>query len=205
MTHSRAPGAARSKAAVPPRSRGHARSVAAIPPKTRGMTMVEVCISMVVLMVAVGGTLSSISSHLVLGTTARETAVAYLEAERLVERLKAEPFAQLFARYNDSVDDDPVGPPVPGANFDLPGFTPWPTDPDGRVGRIFFPVAEGDPGMLREDITFNGRTLDLDADGDIDPDDRSLDYALLPVRVRVQWRGQSGNRFIELQTILITP
>ena len=28
------------------------------------------------------------------------------------------------------------------------------------------------------------------------------DYLILPVRVRVEWRGRSGDRFIELQAIL---
>lgn len=171
----------------------------------RGMTMVEVCISMVVLLVAIGGTLSTISGHLVLGASARETSVAYHEAQRLLERLKSEDFELLFARYNESADDDPAGVSAPGSAFDVAGLSARAGDGDGRVGRISFPVEEAAPTHLREDLVFNGRTLDLDADGVLDGDDRSGDYVLLPVRVRIEWKGRSGNRFVELQTILITP
>jgi len=169
------------------------------------MTMVEVCVSMVVLLVAIGGTLSTISGHLVLGESARETALAYLEAQRLVERLKAEDFRTLFARYNASAADDPAGTPSPGANFDVAGLAPSPTDQDGRVGRISFPVRDDEPAKLREDLEFNGRTLDLNADGNSDPDDHSNDFVVLPIRVRIAWRGRSGSRFIEIQTILASP
>lgn len=169
------------------------------------MSMIEVCISMVILLVAIGGTLGTISSHLVLGASARETALAYLEAQRLVERMKAEDFESLFARYNSTQADDPAGVHSPGAGFAIAGLTPRASDPDGRVGRIFFPSEEDAPEQLREDIRFNGRELDLDANGDRVAGDRSKDYVLLPVRVRVEWKGRSGNRFVELQTTLIKP
>lgn len=168
------------------------------------MTLVEVLISMVVLLVAVGGTLGTISGHLVLGDSARETALAYQEAQRLVETMKAEPFRQVFARYNDLPDDDPDAS-APGAHFGVSSLAPWATDGDGRVGRVLFPVDSTAPGELREDLEFNGRTLDLDADGSSDARDHSDDYAVLPVRIRVEWKGRSGNRFVELQTLLTAP
>lgn len=167
--------------------------------------MLEVCVSMIILLVAIGGTLGTISSHLVLGASARETATAYLEAQSLIERMKAEDFSQLFARYNATAADDPAGVGSPGDGFDVSGLAPWPTDADGRVGRIFFPVDESEPDRLREDLVFGGRTLDLDASGDTDAADHSGDYALLPLRVRVEWRGRSGNHYIEVQTTLISP
>jgi hypothetical protein len=171
----------------------------------RGMTMVEVCISLVILLVAIGGTLGTISSHLMLGASARETGLAYLEAQRVVERLKAEDFALLFARYNGTRADDPGGVASPGEGFEIDGLTPWDGDADGRVGRILFPTEDAAPAVLREDIVFNGRTLDLNADGSSDAGDRSGDYAVLPVRVRVEWKGRSGNRYVEVQTTLLAP
>jgi len=169
-----------------------------------GMTLVEVMISMMVMLVAVGGTLGTISGHLMLGDSARETALAYQEAQRVVETMKAENFGEVFARYNDPTGDDPDASSA-GAHFEVPGLTPWKTDADGRVGRILFPVDTGAPGVLREDIEFNGRSLDLDADGSSDAQDHSDDYAVLPVRIRVEWKGRSGNRFVELQTLLTSP
>jgi hypothetical protein len=169
------------------------------------MTMIEVCIAMVVLLVAIGGTLGTISSHLVLGASARETSLAYLEAQRLVEQLRAEDFALVFARYNESAADDPAGIVAPGPDFAVAGLAPRESDADGRVGRISFPVEAAEPVRLREDILFNGRALDLNADGALAADDRASDYMLLPVRVRVEWKGRSGNRFVELQTVLIAP
>ena len=47
-----------------------------------GLTSVELAVSMVVLLVALGGVLSSISSSVLVGESARETSRAYLEAHR---------------------------------------------------------------------------------------------------------------------------
>ncbi len=190
-----------SQRTMPLRARGPARP----PSARRGMTLVEVCISMVVLLVAIGGTLGTISGHLVLGAAAHETSQAYLEAQRMLEQLETEDFALLFARYNETTADDPLGVPSPGANFAVAGFAPRDTDADGRVGKISFPVSADAPARLREDLQFNGRTLDLDANGLLDSQDRSGDYVLLPVSVRIDWKGRSGNRFVELQTVLISP
>jgi prepilin-type N-terminal cleavage/methylation domain-containing protein len=169
-----------------------------------GFTMVELSISMVVLLVAVGGTLSSISSTAVLGDSARETTLAYLEAQRTLERLRGEEFGQLFALYNDDPADDPAGnATASGAGFAVGGLGPVEGDADGRVGRILFPVDGA--GRLHEDVLFAGRQHDLDADGSIGSADVSGNYVLLPLRVRVEWNGRSGNRYVELQTVLTQP
>ena len=71
-------------------------------------------------------------------------------------------------------------------------------DADGLSGRIIFPVVAGFPGELREDLndeSFVAR--DLNSDNVQDALDHSGDYDLLPVRVRIEWRAKSGNRFIE--------
>lgn len=161
---------------------------------------------MVVLLVAVGGTLSSISSLVVLGESARETTLAYLAAQRQVEALRSQDFATVFPRFNSDPGDDPDGfGTASGAGFDVVGLDPAAVDGDAHTGRFLFPVDEGDPGRLREDVLFVGRRHDIDASGVIDAEDVSRTYMLLPVRVRVEWRGRSGNRFVELQTILVQP
>jgi hypothetical protein len=44
--------------------------------------------------------------------------------------------------------------------------------------------------------------MDLNADGTVDTADHASDYTLLPVRVRVDWRGPSGPQNYQLETIL---
>ena len=45
--------------------------------------------------------------------------------------------------------------------------------------------------------------MDLNADGVIDGDDRSDDFVILPVRIRVRWRGVTGLRFYDVCTVLL--
>lgn len=73
-------------------------------------------------------------------------------------------------------------------------------DPDGALGELVFPVAEGAEGPeLREDIA----KRDLNADGVIDSEDHSNDYVILPVTVRIEWKGGRGTRQIELHSLLV--
>jgi hypothetical protein len=43
---------------------------------------------------------------------------------------------------------------------------------------------------------------DVDLDGVVDVADHSTDYVLLPVRILVRWRGVSGVRELELESVL---
>jgi hypothetical protein len=84
-------------------------------------------------------------------------------------------------------------------HFDVPGLSPREGDPDGRVGEIILPVAEGVDGPeLREDVALR----DLNGDTVLDVVNHAADYVLLPVTVRLEWRGRSGPRQIELRTLL---
>jgi hypothetical protein len=66
-----------------------------------------------------------------------------------------------------------------------------------------FPTG-GPPEQLREDVVDAGLGMprDLDGDGVIDGADHEANYTLLPIRVRVQWRGVSGVRTFDLETVL---
>ena len=77
-------------------------------------------------------------------------------------------------------------------------------DPDGLPGQILFPADPLDPTSLREDLQAPEFGLPRDLDGDTieDSEDHSGDYQMLPVVIRVQWRGGSGNRIIEVSTVL---
>lgn len=167
------------------------------------MTVVEITVAMVILLVAVGGALSSFSSFAVLGESSRETTRAYMEAQRMIEQLQAQRFRDVFVSFNDDPADDPVGG-APGSGFGVVGLTPRLNDADGFVGQILFPTPAGQPGVLIENVidTDFGLPLDLNADGNLDGADRALDHEVLPVRVRIEWRSKSGNRSVELQTLL---
>jgi hypothetical protein len=166
------------------------------------MTVVELALTLVVLVIAIGSTLRSISSFVALSDGCWERSLALSAAQRVLEEMQSETFSQLFARYNATPLDDRGA--APGEHFDVSGLDALATDADGRVGRIFFPVDPNTPAALFED-RFDpdfGLPRDLDADGDIDALDHAADYDLLPVRVQVQWHGRSGNRAIEIETVL---
>ena len=163
-------------------------------------------IALVVVFVAVGGTLSSIAVTSRLSEASMESNAAYAAAQEFVEGLRAEDFDQVFVRYNDFAADDPDGAgTAPGADFDVPGLEPRANDPDGFVGRVEFPVDALAPEILREDVALLGRQLDLDLDGAIDANDKSGSYQILPLEVRVEWLSGSGPRSIEIQTALLRP
>lgn len=165
--------------------------------------MLELVAALVVLTVAGGGTLSAISSASFLSRSSDERTLAASAAKDVAERLRAESFREVFARYNDDPSDD-VGPAPPGAHFDVAGLDPRPGDADGRVGRILFPVAAATPTSLFENQVDDlfGFPRDLNGDGAIDALDHAGDYRVLPVRVVVEWRGRSGNRRFEITTLL---
>ena len=169
-----------------------------------GLTLPELACAMFVILVGFGGALGSLSSANVLSAATTESTHAALAAQDLIERLRSEDFATLFARYNAHAADDPAGLPAPGPHFAVAGLDPQTADADGFVGRVWFPAEAAAPTVLREDLASDdfGPARDLDLDGAIDAADKSASYRSLPVRVRVQWRGPSGNRSVEMFTVL---
>ncbi|MDZ4774938.1 MAG: hypothetical protein SGI72_17605 [Planctomycetota bacterium] len=175
--------------------------------KRGGFTLAEVAMASAVLTIAAGGLMSSIIASMALNRVNNETALAQTYARRAVERLQSVDFASTFASFNANAADDPTGPgTAPGANFDAFGLDPLATDVDGRPGEIIFPtVTIGATQQLREDVNDPalGMPRDLNGDG-LPPDavDHAGDYRVLPVRVRVQWRGATGPRSIVVETLL---
>ena len=166
--------------------------------------MVELAIAIAILTIALGATVSTLVASTALSKTDRETTLAIHAAQSALERVKGEAFEDAFASFNaDPNDDPPPGGPgtAPGSAFAVPGLNLRAADPDGFVGQIFFP---GDGLVLREDLVDAalGMPRDLNNDVVLDANDHAGDYTVLPVRVRVEWTGETGNRQLEFVTTL---
>ena len=177
------------------------------PPKNRhlqrtGFTLVEVLVTMAVLAVAIGMTVSSITSLSSYGAAARELSLAQGTLFDMVEDLRARPLDQIFADFNENTADD--GPEAFGAAFDVAGLNAQDDDPDGRVGRILLPEDPLNSAVLREDLDSPelGLPFDLNVDGVIDAGDHAADYRILPVRIVLEWKGKAGNRRLFADTTL---
>lgn len=177
------------------------------PAAQSGLTMVEVMIAMSVLIVGLLAYTRTVASAALSARTTRESTLATQAAWRVVESMRAQlNFNQVFAMYNTSTADDPGGGIVsPGANFAVPGLLPVAGDADGMPGEIVFPtITVGGALQLREDVANAklGTPRDLNGDAVIDGVDHAANYQLLPVLVRVRWRGAGGNGLVELPTML---
>jgi len=172
-------------------------------PSRAGISLLDVLVAMTVLVVAIAGLASSLVSTLRLSRVNEETALADDAARALAARIRGSDFRDIFALYNATPVDDPLATPAPGPDFDVPGLDARTNDADGFVGRVLFPVGPGE--TLREDAVDAslGMPRDLDGDGVVDAADHSGDYVLLPVTIRLDWRGPAGKRFLELDLLLI--
>lgn len=172
-----------------------------------GFTLIEVMVAVVLLSVAMVGFARSVVSGISAGGTHREVRKASEASRGVLERVSGSEFSQVVALYNGDPADDPgVAGTAPGASFDVAGLDPRSDDPDGRVGEILLPVIEvGGVWQVREDLELPelGMPRDLSGDGVIDNLDHSLDYVLLPVRVRLEWQGAGAPAKVEFHTVLI--
>jgi len=167
----------------------------------RGMTMVELVVALAVLVVGASSAMYGLLGISVLARVQSERALAFQAGRNAIEALQAEDFDTAFARFNATTGDDPVGGTSPGNAFDAVGLSAQPGDVDGRVGSIDFP---GNGVLLLENVndTELGMPRDLGGTPGVDPDDHALDYRLLPVLVRVQWRGAAGDASVTLAATL---
>jgi hypothetical protein len=121
----------------------------------------------------------------------RETALATDVARMHFEDMRAVALADAFATFNaDGTDDPPSNVQIAGNEFQVDAKE------NGleAVGRIVLPVNAD--GELREDLDMPalGMPQDLNGDGLIDDRDHRDDYIVLPVLLRLSWRGSSGYR-----------
>jgi type II secretory pathway pseudopilin PulG len=195
---------------LPPVAMGKqtARRVLARGAKRRaGTSLVEVMIAAIVLTVAVAGASGSMLSAMVLQRSQSESALARQAARRVLEELQGRPFTEVFRAYNRSVSDDAgLAKAASGANFAVAGLTPQAGDADGQCGQVIFPSVLNPDGTedldeLSGDASL-GMPYDLDNDTNWEMLTAADPYTVLPVRVRVEWRGLAGPQHYDLDTIL---
>jgi type II secretory pathway pseudopilin PulG len=168
------------------------------------MTLIEVMLALSILVFAALAFSQALVSASRSTTTTREMSIAEQAARQVVETMQAVDFDKIFASYDHDPANDPGGVPgsAPGASFVVEGLDVLPGDADGVVGEVLLP--ETAPGVLGENFQQPRLSMprDLNADGVVDALDHSGDYRLLPVLVRVAWRGSNGPAEVEIKTIL---
>ena len=172
---------------------------------TAGLTLIEVLCALTILMLSVLGFSQAITASAKGAQTTREKTLATQAARRIIEEMEANVFAEVFWRYNALATDDPGGTgTAQGFAFAVPGLRVRDDDADGMAGEIEFPIRPGFPGNLREDLVNVplGMPRDLNGDDVIDSLNHAGNYRILPVLVRVRWRGVSGNCEVVLRTML---
>jgi type II secretory pathway pseudopilin PulG len=162
--------------------------------------MLEVMCAVVVLALAALGLSRTMMASSQLANVTRQRALATEAARRTLEELEDATFADVFKLYDANPAND-GGAAAPGAGFAVAGLDPVAGDADGLVGEIVFPVVGT---QLRENahLPALGMPRDLDGNGVVDALDHATNYQLLPVLVRVVWRGDPAPMRVELRTIL---
>jgi prepilin-type N-terminal cleavage/methylation domain-containing protein len=182
-----------------PRTRGPRRG------SRSGFSLIEVVIAISVLLFGLLGFSQAVLRSVKTNDATREEALASEAARRMLETLQSQEFADVFRLYNANPNDDPGLPgSAPGANFAVAGLNALADDADGFVGEIIFPVNAGAPGVLREDVVSIplGMPRDIDGDEVLDAADHSDDYRVLPVVVRITWRGSATTERVDFRTVL---
>ena len=169
---------------------------------TSAFTLIELLVSFsALLVVLLGFSRMLLSSHMASSTT-HEATLAKEAARSMVEVLQGADIGTAWASYNSDPNDDPGGAgTAPGAGFTVRGLTAPPDDADGLAGRIVFPERNGALSELSSQPQY-GWPMDMDGDGDVLTADVSTTYRILPVLVRVEWRGSGGDGVVEFKTVL---
>jgi prepilin-type N-terminal cleavage/methylation domain-containing protein len=171
-----------------------------------GFSLLEVVVASSVALIALLALAASLSNSVLVTQQNREYSLAMEAARQKLEEIDAYDFRTAFAAYNESTGDDPPG--APGSGFSVTGLTVRDSDADGLQGRVLLPTnltqdKEVDETRTAE-ICGNGVNLDLNGDGDTTDsfNPTTQRYRLLPVRVRIEWKGAAGDSTYEMCTVL---
>ncbi|MBI3818693.1 MAG: hypothetical protein HY286_08390 [Planctomycetes bacterium] len=168
----------------------------------RGISTVEALMSFSVICIALLGTVKTIGSSIGITCALTEREVAVRAAHAKIAEIDSQSFSQILVMYDSDAANDPGGKATaPGPYFAVSGLQPQAGYAAGNVGEIQFPVSGT---QLREDInnTALGMPRDLNGDGKIDGFDHSADYKILPLLIRIRWKGPDGNYIIDVPTVL---
>lgn len=165
-----------------------------------GFSLFEILVASAVLSVAACAVTAAMIHGMAVGAMNTETQEAQDAARKVIEDLSSVPVREVFARYNTNPEDDPTGYETAVGNvLSLVSSTGAKLEAE-----IIFPNA-GDVTQIREDVQdpVLGLPRDLNADSVIDDLDHSQDYVMLPVRVRVTWQGVTGERSLDMCSVLL--
>ena len=190
-----------------------------------GFTLVEVIIAMTVVAIAIFGLVSVIAYTTRGNMATKERMLALRSAERKIEQMMTtSPFYDIVDKYNNTtlgwgVDDVEYLTPMAGQTHTL--FVEFPLGVgtntlDETVTGNGPNSSTGDPGWMELGSMPNGYTpyggatqlhLDLNGNGTItDTAVPSTTCQIIPVRVRVKWKGVHGNtEFVYKYTFLKKP
>jgi hypothetical protein len=167
-----------------------------------GFTLIETCIAVGVMTIAMVCFSSVVASSTRMGADTRQASIAGHAARSVLESMRCRPFELVARLYDSDPSNDPDGSgTAPGRWFAIEGLDVAPADDDGFVGEVILPEVER---QIREDSTDErlGMPRDLDGDTVIDDLDHGTDYRLLPVLVRIRWNGPRGERTLDMSTML---
>lgn len=171
----------------------------------RGFTLVEVLVVAVIITIALGEVTRSMLTISRLEPMTRQSDTALQAAATQLDMMRASEFDTLVARFNQADADDPEGPgTAPGPSFAVDGLQVRSGDPDGMAGRVELPLVADELREAVDDVEL-GMPRDLDFDGAIDALDHSVGYAVLPVRVIIEWSAEGHDHRVELSSTLASP
>ena len=166
-------------------------------------TIVELMIVIAIIVIAFLAMSHTLVSSMQLTSVNKESALATDGLRDMVETLQGvEDFGSVYKLYNDNPLDDPgIAGSAPGSGFAVQGLQAVDGDPDGLVGEIVFPTVGTD---LLENVAMPelGMPHDLNGDGLIDGAPRNDNYRILPVLLRLRWKGSGLERSMVIRTLL---
>jgi hypothetical protein len=161
--------------------------------------MIEALIVLASVTITILGILTAHVTAAQLNRTNHETAIASETVRSRMEQVSAADVAQVITLYDTNAANDPGGSgTAPGATFTVASLS---ANSSGQAGSVEMPIASG---QLREDTNNPnlGMPKDLNGDGTIDSLDHSADWKILPICVRLRWKGVNGDRDLRLATVL---
>ncbi|MEK7482787.1 MAG: hypothetical protein AABZ60_00490 [Planctomycetota bacterium] len=172
--------------------------------RNRQFSFLELMVAITILTIAIFGLISLILSTMILNRDAQETALANNAIRTKLEEIKGVEWETIYALFH-------------GRGFSVEGLNP--ISPETNVLFVQFYINEegvhnGNPlittdltPILRQNLGFPnppvlGQGLDLNGDNIISTGNVSSSYLLLPTQIQARWKGLSGERVINLYSIL---